>query len=59
MTGKGYDAFVKVVFGFWFAVIAIVVALIAMIIFAPWLIPVLLLVAGAVIWHQRQANLSK
>lgn len=59
MTGKGYDAFVKVVVGFWFGIIALVALLIAMIVFAPWLIPVLLLVAGAVIWHQRQANLSK
>lgn len=58
MTGKGYDAFVKGAALMWLVGIVLVVALIAMLIFAPWLLPVLLLVAGVFIWIERQKNLK-
>jgi hypothetical protein len=58
MTGKGYDAFVKAIFGIWAVIIGSIVLLVAIIIFAPWLIPVLLVPFGIYVFFERRKNFA-
>jgi uncharacterized SAM-binding protein YcdF (DUF218 family) len=58
MTGAGYSAFAKTVIGFWLAVIAAIAIFIAMIVFVPWLIPVIFVPLGIYIWLERRKNLK-
>lgn len=56
MTGKGYDAFVKTIFGIWAVIIGAIAALVAIIIFAPWVIPLLLVPFSIYVFLERRKN---
>ena len=58
MTGKGYDAFVKTIFGIWAVIIGAIAILVAIIIFAPWLIPVLLVPFSIYVFFERRKNFA-
>ncbi|MBK7749747.1 MAG: hypothetical protein IPP57_11615 [Candidatus Obscuribacter sp.] len=57
MTGKGFDAFTKSVFGIWGGIITAVVFVGLCIVYAPWLLGLVLATALAVALYQRYQNL--
>jgi uncharacterized protein HemY len=58
MTGKGYDAFVKAIFGIWAVIIGSIAILVVIIIFAPWLIPILLVPLSIYLFFERRKNFA-
>lgn len=59
MTGKGQNAFAMTIIGIWAGAIAAVAIIVTLLIFAPWVLAIIFVILGAIIYKQRRDNLAK
>lgn len=57
MTGSGFSAFCKSVIGMWVGAIVAVALIITLLIFAPWLLALIVIGIFGVAFYQRQENI--